>query len=215
MVGGSLDPSVPRSAGVTLQEGRAAHGPLHPAVTSPPKLCWFCVWFLLGFSGMDVGYSVWFSWSLGLECLVYRPLGPDPCMPRYMLSPLSLLCSVFSSAPFRSLSLSLRCWGNPNPFWGLGFPLCFFIMDAHYDLDPFVFTFSFTNVPAPPCVCVCCFFFVGARVSVCLAVCVGFVLGGFLGSCLGRFLLRCMQNVTNALLGKGRETRYLPPFLGL
>ena len=53
--GGSSDPSVPRSPGVTLQEGRAAHGPLHPAVTSPPRLCWFCVWFLLGFSGMHVG----------------------------------------------------------------------------------------------------------------------------------------------------------------
>ena len=23
-----------------------------------------------------------------------------------------------------SLSLFLRCWGTPNPFWGLGFPLC-------------------------------------------------------------------------------------------
>ena len=91
VVGGSSDP---RSPGVTLQEGRAAHEPLHPAVTSPPRLCWFCVWFLLGFSGMDVGYSDWFSWSLGLECcLVWCPLGPDPCMPRCWLSLLSLSLS--------------------------------------------------------------------------------------------------------------------------
>ena len=54
VVGGYLYPSVLRSPGVTPQECRAAHGPLHPAVTSPLRLCWFCVWFLLGFSGLDV-----------------------------------------------------------------------------------------------------------------------------------------------------------------
>ena len=54
VVGGYLYPSVLRSPGVTPQKCRAAHGPLHPAVTSPPRLCWFCVWFLSGFSGMDV-----------------------------------------------------------------------------------------------------------------------------------------------------------------
>ena len=37
--GGSSDPSVPRSPGVTLQEGRAAHGPLHPAVNIPLGIC--------------------------------------------------------------------------------------------------------------------------------------------------------------------------------
>ena len=59
VVGGYLYPSVLRSPGVTPQECRAAHGPLHPAVTSPPRHCWFGIWILLGFSGMDVGYSVW------------------------------------------------------------------------------------------------------------------------------------------------------------
>ena len=59
VVGGYLYPSVLRSPGVTPQECRAAHGRLHPAVTSPPRLCWFCIWFMLGFSGMDVGYSIW------------------------------------------------------------------------------------------------------------------------------------------------------------
>ena len=36
-------------------------------------------------------------------------------------------------------------------------------------------------------------------------------LGGVLGFCPGRFFLRCMQDVTNAVLGRGRETRHLPP----
>ena len=60
VVGGYLYPSVLRSPGATPQRCRAAHGPRHPAVTSPPRFCWFCIWFLLGFSGLDVGYSVWF-----------------------------------------------------------------------------------------------------------------------------------------------------------
>ena len=37
--GGFLDPSVPRSPGASPQESRAAHGPRHPAVTIPPRLC--------------------------------------------------------------------------------------------------------------------------------------------------------------------------------
>ena len=71
VVGGYLYPSVLRSPGVTPQECRSAHGPLHPAVTSPPRLCWLCVWFLLGLSGMDVWIFCWFSWSLGLEFFVW------------------------------------------------------------------------------------------------------------------------------------------------
>ena len=116
--GGSSDPSVPPSPKVTLQEGRAAHGPLHPAVTSPPRLCWFCVWFLLGFSGMDVGYSVWFSWSLGLECcLACRMFVVPLSLYIYFLISLSLslVFGIFVGAVFHSFS-SLRCWGNLTPF---------------------------------------------------------------------------------------------------
>ena len=51
VVGGYLYPSVLRSPGVTPQECRVSHGPLHPAVTSPPRPCRFCIWFLLGFLG--------------------------------------------------------------------------------------------------------------------------------------------------------------------
>ena len=114
VVGGYLYPSVLRSPGVTPQKCRAAHGPIHPAVTSPPRLCWVSL-------GWISGYSVWFSWSLGLEfCLVWCPLGPDPCQPRCLFV-LSLSLVVWyvrrRRCPlFLSLSLSLRRWGNPNPF---------------------------------------------------------------------------------------------------
>ena len=60
VVGGYLYPSVLRSPGVTPQECRAAHGPLHPAVTSPLRLCSFCFCFFVRFLGMAVGYSVRF-----------------------------------------------------------------------------------------------------------------------------------------------------------
>ena len=60
VVGGYLYPSVLRSPGVTPQKCRAAHGPLHPAVTSPPRLCWFGIWYFVRFSGLVVGYFVWF-----------------------------------------------------------------------------------------------------------------------------------------------------------
>ena len=93
---GPLGTTVPW--GDSPRGGRAAQGPLHPAVTSPPRLCWSCVWFLSGFPGVDVGYSVYFSWSLGLECcLVWCPLGPDPCMPRCWLSSLSLSIYIYIS----------------------------------------------------------------------------------------------------------------------
>ena len=60
VVGGYLYPSVLQSPGVTPQKCRAAHGPLHPAVTSPPRLCWFGIWYFVRFSGLVVGYVVWF-----------------------------------------------------------------------------------------------------------------------------------------------------------
>ena len=90
VVGGYMYLSVLRSPGVTPQECRAAHGPLHPAVTSPPRLCWCCIWFLLGFSGMDVGYSVWFFslwgwhgvWFVALQDLT--PVCHNVCCPLFL-----------------------------------------------------------------------------------------------------------------------------------
>ena len=62
-------------------------------------------------------------------------------------------CLGCSPTPFFffSLSLSLTRWGNPNP----GFPLCLFIMNAHYDLDPYSVPLTF--IQATPRTC---FFFV-------------------------------------------------------
>ena len=159
-MGGYLYPSVLRSPGVTPQECRAAHGPLHPAVTSPPRLCWFCVWFLLGFSGMDVWIFCWFSWSLGLDfCLVWCPLGPDPCQPKCLFV-LSLSLVVWCVRRRRFLSFSLRRWGNPNPLRGVwGSPCVLSFLDAVYVFNPYVF--PFTYIKASPRTCF--FFFVFFR----------------------------------------------------
>ena len=131
VVGAYLYPSVLRSPGVTPQKCRAAHEPLH-VVTSPPRLCWFCIWFMLGFSGMDVGYSVWcfFLLSLGLEmvfgCFALQDL--TPCLPRCLLSPLSLSLSlsfvfgIFVGTVFLCLSLS-GAGETQTPFRGFGIPL--------------------------------------------------------------------------------------------
>ena len=58
------------------------------------------------------GYSVWFSWSLGLEfCWVCCPLGPDPCQPRCLFCPLSFFgCLEWSPTTFFSISLSLSLY---------------------------------------------------------------------------------------------------------
>ena len=45
-VGGYLYPSVLRSPGATPQKCRAAHGPRHPAVTIPLRLCMLGVCFV-------------------------------------------------------------------------------------------------------------------------------------------------------------------------
>ena len=72
---------------------------------------------------------MWFSWSLGLEfCLVWCPLGPDPCQPRWLfVLSLSLVVWFVRRRRFLSFSLSLSLSGageTQTLFWGLGFPLC-------------------------------------------------------------------------------------------
>ena len=127
VVGGYLYPSVLRSPGATPQKCRAAHGPLHPAVTSPPRLCWFCIWFLVRFlwDGCWVFCLVFFL-SLGLEwCLVCCPSGPDPCYAQVFVVPSFsfLVVWLVSSTPFFSL-LFLSGAGETQTFW-FGFPLVF------------------------------------------------------------------------------------------
>ena len=48
------------------------------------------------------------------------------------------------------LPFSLRCWGNPNPLRGLGFPLCFFFVATLSDLDPFILIRTFSEVRLQP-----------------------------------------------------------------
>ena len=126
-VGGYLYPSVLRSPGVTPQRCRAAHGPRHPAVTTPLRLCllgaWFCCLVLSGFLS---GLLVWYFWSLGSKCcLVWCPLRPAPS---------SVCCSLSSFSFFGCwdvrrrrffLFLSLSGAGEPQTPAGFVFPLVF------------------------------------------------------------------------------------------
>ena len=118
MVGGFLDPSVPRSAGVAPQEGRAAHGPRHPALPIPLRLVRgfdrllycallvFCVSFVLVIS----------SWGL-ICCMVISPFRTRPLSVR-LFAPLFFL-SVWLVRRRRFFFFVFfcffRCWGNTNP----------------------------------------------------------------------------------------------------
>ena len=66
------------------------------------------------------------------------------------LRPSSSSVWFVSSATFFSLSLSLRRWGTPNLF-GLGFPLCFFILDTLSALDPYALLVTYTQASPRTC----------------------------------------------------------------
>ena len=74
------------------------------------------------------------------------------------LRPSSSSVWFVSSATFFSLSLSLRRWGTPNLF-GLGFPLCFFILDTLSALDPYALLVTYTQASPRTCF----FFFFSSR----------------------------------------------------
>ena len=126
-------------------------------------------------------------------CLVWCPLRSAPCLLDVCV-PLSFFCClVRSPTTFLFLSLSLRRWGNPNPVWGLGFPLCSLPLGRGLRLrsglrDPHVhqgraqplFLFFFLSSLAGMVVVGC-----GVSVSVWL--------GGFL---VLLSLLHCMQDVS-------------------
>ena len=70
---------------------------------------------------------MWVSWSSGLKCcLVWCPSRPAPCLLDVCVPSLSFSFVVWYGRRRRScfFFLSFRRWGNPNPVWGLGFPLC-------------------------------------------------------------------------------------------
>ena len=138
-MGGFRTPRYHGPLGCLLRKCRAAHGARHTAVTIPLRLCLLGVCFFvrclmdicmrscvvfLGLWGRDV---VWFG---DLQDLPLVRFGV--CRPLFF----SLVVGMFSGDVF-SLSLFLRCWGNPSPFWGLGFPLCFFALDADSVFNPY------------------------------------------------------------------------------
>ena len=122
MVGGFSDPSVPRSPGASPQESRAAHGPRHPAVSIPPRLCRVCVCFFVRFSGMDVRCSVCFFVSgAGIMLLGLVPFRTRPLLAKmFVVLSFSLVVWLVSTTPF---SLFLSGAGETQTHFGFGFPL--------------------------------------------------------------------------------------------
>ena len=131
VVGGSSDPSVPRSPGVSSQKAQGGPWAPPPCCDNSLRLCLLGDWYSVR-CFRDFG-TVFF-------CVVFLVLGVDmlfglvpfktcPLFALMFVSPLSFFCclvcspTTFISLSFSfSLSLSLRCLGNPNPVWGLGFP---------------------------------------------------------------------------------------------
>ena len=160
---------------------------------------------------MDVGYSVWFFslwgwngvWFVALQDLT--PVSHDVRCPLFLFLVVWLVSSTtFFSLPFL-LGAGEAGFGIPLVFLRHGSALRPRSVRLHFLLHQGSYPALF-------------FFFVGARVGVLLVFCRStwlsvlvfvWVVSGFLS---WSSLLRCMQDVTNALLGKSRETRHLPPF---
>ena len=137
-MGGSSDPSVLRSPGATPQKGRAAHGPRHPAVIIPLRLCLLNVCLLLGVSWVFVRLPVWVSWSSGLKCcLVWCLLRPAPCLLYVCVPSLFLsLFGMFADDVFLSFCSPSQVLGKPKPLLGFGFPLVFLLHGHRLLLQP-------------------------------------------------------------------------------
>ena len=90
--------------------------------------------------------------SLGLgSCLVFKPFKPRPVF-GFCLCP-SFLCLVCFVAAVFSLVFSFsQALGKPKPpLGGLGFPLCFFDLDAIAHFDPYSDLRTYTM--ATPSIC--------------------------------------------------------------
>ena len=154
MVGGFLDPSVPRSPGVAPQEGRAAHGPRHPALPIPLRLVRgfdrllycallvFCVSFVLVIS----------SWGL-ICCMVISPFRTRPLSVR-VFAPLFSLCLVGSPSTF-SFFVSSGAGETQTLLWFV-FPLVFLRPGRALRLQPVPHGQHVPQGSAPaPVFCVC------------------------------------------------------------
>ena len=117
--GGDIRPlGIKVSWGVSLEEGRAAHGPLHPAVIkSLETLMVFLFRICLPF-GFVFGLVVWCHYSLGLEFSeVVLALQNSTPVSILFVCPLSFCNGCVSRRLFLSQVL-----GKHKPFSGLCFP---------------------------------------------------------------------------------------------
>ena len=120
MVGGSSDPSVPRSSGVSLQKGRAAHGPRHPALTNPLRPFLFLFGPVFGFRTVSVFCVSFLSRGTGLFCKGARAL-QDPthscrvaCCPFHLSLSLTLSLSIFFCCWSLTSTRTLRTTSTPR-----------------------------------------------------------------------------------------------------
>ena len=187
-MGGYLHPSVLRSPGVSPQKCRAAHGPLHLAVTYPLRLCRVCVRFSVGLFRDHCWLLLWVLFlSLRLECcLFFRPLGPDPCLPSCWLSSLSLFLSFCLVCVADDVSLLAACsfflsqaLGKPKPLWFV-FPLVFLHRGRALQLQSVLLALHLHQGQAPHP-----FFFFFPSSSFAGSVAVGCVCGWLFSACFG------------------------------
>ena len=153
------------------------------------------------------------------------PSRPDPCLFFNCLSSSFFsLSGAFVDAVSLSLSLflsfSLRRWGNPNPVWGLGFPLCSLHPGRELRLLPVLRAPQLPQGIAPR---LFFFFFVARSPSRCFSRVLSCLVGvGGHGGCLlwSVMVLRCLCFLSRPsgafffLLGWwGSPCRvFLPPF---
>ena len=129
---------------------------------------WVFVGFLCGF--MVFGVEMLFG-------LV--PFKTSPCSLWCLLSSLSFLfVGMFAGDVFVRVFLFLKRWGNPNPVWGLGFPLCS-LLPGHALRPRSVRLAPFIHRGIAPVRVGFFFFLVGARVGLCFGL--GFGVLSWLG----------------------------------
>ena len=203
---------VPR--GDSSGEGRAAHGPLHPAVNRALET-WMAplVVFLLWSWFCHLVDCIVFL-SLGfVACMVFEPFKPRPVFGSCMCpSSFFFVWLVLSTPCFLLFFFFLRRWGNPNPLRGVWGSPC--VSSSRPSTTTSIRSSSFSPSPRFPPRLVF-FFLVGVRVGVSLVffslLCLSVwwsVLGFFGGS--SALHARCIMH---SLFG-GRETIISPlPFI--
>ena len=135
-----MAPSVSRSPPRHLRTSGRLMGPATPYTQTQFSRtnCLGFVWFLLGLrlvSGCCSDFS-----GETIRQFGFVPFRTCPLLAEVFVV-LSLFlwlfgCLVVFADDVCSLSFSFRRWGNPNPFWGLGFPLCSLLPERGLRLPP-------------------------------------------------------------------------------